>query len=110
MYPKKWLVVLIWILSSVGIVNGVLWTAFHFWANGRNLSIAGAQGQLAWHMSLWLILLFNVAFWSSLCATIGLLALLCSQTDVTAKWRASSAVICAWLGMLPVILWRDIRL
>jgi hypothetical protein len=111
LYSRKWLLVATWILSIFGILAGLSATAFHFWRLDKSLSFGSRAGNLTFGFTIWLILLFNVALWTLLPATICLVLLWGSrQVPLRAKVSGSIAVCLAWLGMLTLVVWRDVRL
>ena len=110
-YAKRWLVLIIWGLSCSGILTGIASTVFHFWMIGKKLGVYGNQPRLALNLDIWLIVLLNVAFWTALAATVCSVGLwLSSGAPRRAKVSGAIAVTSAWVGIVVLFVWHDVRL
>lgn len=99
-YPRKWLVVLIWILSTIATLSEAVVVSMAAW-----LRISGrGGGNLGLGLQFRAIFLMFVAFWGTAIPATGLLIGLWSsvRAPLKAKRSGTIAVALAWLGMLIV--------
>lgn len=99
-YPRKWLVVIIWILSSFAFLAELTFIFVSVWlrTSGRGGGNFGLQLQFD------LIGLIFVAFWGGVIpATVLLFGLWASiKAPLRAKRSGTIAVALAWLGILII--------
>lgn len=99
-YPRKWLVVIIWSLSSFALLAELIFIFVSVWlrTSGKGGGNFGLQVQFD------MIGLIFAAFWFGVIpATVLLFGLWFSiKAPLRAKWSGTIAVALAWLGILII--------